>query len=65
MNIEAFGENISCILKTPPDVTLVAAVKTRTPEEVETAVRTGITCGGHNYVQEAARMIMDVDYEVQ
>ena len=41
----------------PDEVTLVAAAKSRTAEEVATAIRAGITIVGHNYVQEAERMI--------
>ena len=41
----------------PPDVTLVAAAKTRTPEEVRAAIEVGITHVGHNYVREAEKMI--------
>jgi pyridoxal phosphate enzyme (YggS family) len=66
MNTETIEENVSHILETlPPDVTLVAAAKTRTPEEVEAAIRAGVTCVGHNYVQEAERMILAVGHEVQ
>jgi pyridoxal phosphate enzyme (YggS family) len=41
----------------PPDVTVVAAAKGRTPAEVKAAIRAGITHVGHNYVQEAQVMI--------
>jgi hypothetical protein len=41
----------------PPGIILVAAAKARTPEEVEAALRAGVTHVGHNYVQEAERMI--------
>jgi hypothetical protein len=41
----------------PADVTLVAAAKSRSVEQVRAAIRAGVTCVGHNYVQEAARMI--------
>ncbi len=37
----------------PPDVTVVAAAKTRTPDEVRVALSAGITVVGENYVQEA------------
>ncbi len=47
-------ENVKKILKELPDgVTLVAAAKTRTPEEILKAVNAGITTIGENYVQEA------------
>lgn len=41
----------------PAHVTVVAAVKKRTPEEVAAAIECGISNFGHNYVQEAERMI--------
>lgn len=37
----------------PPGVLLVAAAKTRTPAEVQTAIASGIVAVGYNYVQEA------------
>ena len=50
--------SVKRILETvPPDVTVVAAAKGRTPAEVEAAVRASITHVGHNYVQEAQVMI--------
>jgi len=52
------SEAVKQILATvPPDVTLVAAAKGRTVEEVEAAIQAGITHVGHNYVQEARRVI--------
>lgn len=57
------GENpiaarVRTILDTlPAGVMLVAAAKGRTPEEVASALRAGVACVGHNYVQEARRMI--------
>jgi len=46
-------ENVTRLLAELPDhVTLVAAAKTRTPDEVAEAVRAGITMIGENYVQE-------------
>jgi pyridoxal phosphate enzyme (YggS family) len=48
----------------PAGVTLVAAVKSRTPEEVEAAVRAGVSHFGHNYVQEAERMIRVIGRQV-
>ncbi|MBU0686715.1 MAG: YggS family pyridoxal phosphate-dependent enzyme [Candidatus Margulisbacteria bacterium] len=47
-------ENVSQILsKLPPGVELVAAAKTRTPQEIQEAVNAGIIIIGENYVQEA------------
>ncbi len=51
-------ENVHRILsELPPHVALVAAAKTRSPEEVMEAVEAGIRIIGENYVQEAARVI--------
>jgi pyridoxal phosphate enzyme (YggS family) len=41
----------------PPGVTVVAAAKGRTSAEIEAAIEAGITCVGHNYVQDAQRTI--------
>jgi pyridoxal phosphate enzyme (YggS family) len=41
----------------PPDVTLVAAAKTRSLEEVEAIVEAGVTHIGYNYIQEALPII--------
>ena len=47
-------ENIKRILaQLPPEVTLVAAAKTRTPDEILRAIAAGITVIGENYIQEA------------
>jgi len=49
-------DNVSSLLKEIPDnVMLVAAAKTRTPEEILEAVESGIKVVGENYVQEAQR----------
>jgi hypothetical protein len=54
-------ENVAAVLKElPPGVTLVAAAKTRTPEEILEAVEAGVTVVGHNYVQEAERAVAAV-----
>lgn len=66
MDMKEIEENVAHILKTlPPGVTLVAAAKTRTPEEVEAAIKAGVTCFGHNYVQEAERLILTVGHKVK
>jgi pyridoxal phosphate enzyme (YggS family) len=66
MNIEMIESNVKRIMAALPlDVTLVAAAKSRTPEEVEAAIRAGVTCLGHNYLQEAERMIPTVGHGVQ
>ena len=49
-------ENVAKILAELPDeVELVAAAKTRTPEEILSAVNAGVKIIGENYVQEAQR----------
>lgn len=54
---DSIAANLKYILEAlPPGVILVAAAKARTPEEVEEALRAGVTHVGHNYVQEAERM---------
>lgn len=51
-------EAVERLLKTiPPDVTLVAAAKGRSIEEVEAAIQAGVEHVGHNYVQEAKPII--------
>jgi len=58
---DSIAANVKRILETlPPGVILVAAAKARTPEEVEEALRAGVTHVGHNYVQEAERMISSI-----
>ena len=48
------AENVRRILKElPPGVTLVAAAKGRTPQEILEAIDAGIEIVGENYVQEA------------
>ena len=52
------AESVARILRALPEhVTLVAAAKTRTPEEVAQAIDAGVAVVGHNYVQEARAMI--------
>jgi pyridoxal phosphate enzyme (YggS family) len=58
MDDEAIVSAVKHILETlPADVTLVAAAKSGSVEQVRAAIRAGVTSVGHNYVQEAARMI--------
>jgi len=48
-------ENVKKVLSDLPDgVILVAAAKTRTPDEIRRAVSAGVRIIGENYVQEAA-----------
>jgi pyridoxal phosphate enzyme (YggS family) len=63
---DSIADNVKRILETlPPDVILMAAAKARTPEEVEEALRAGVTHVGHNYVQEAERMIPAIKEKVR
>lgn len=48
-----------------PEVLLVAAAKTRLPEEVRAAIHAGIKIIGYNYVQEAERMYQVIGNTVQ
>jgi len=48
----------------PPGVIVVAAAKGRTNEEVDAAIKAGITNVGHNYVQEAQPMIQTLGDKV-
>jgi pyridoxal phosphate enzyme (YggS family) len=59
---DSIAANVKRILeKLPPGVILVAAAKARRPEEVEAALQAGVDYVGHNYVQEAERMIPVVE----
>ena len=58
---QAISEAVSAILRDiPAGVTLVAAAKSRAAEEVAAAIGAGVKVIGHNYVQEAERMILTV-----
>lgn len=48
----------------PQGITLVAAAKTRTPDEVKAAIHAGIKILGYNYVQEAERMFQEIGHRV-
>lgn len=53
----SIAENVSSIIdELPSKVQLVAAVKTRTSEQVKEALAAGLRVIGHNYVQEAETM---------
>ncbi len=55
MDMAAMSERARQILaEMPPGVAVVAAAKTRTPEEIRAVLSAGITAIGENYVQEAA-----------
>jgi pyridoxal phosphate enzyme (YggS family) len=56
-NISIIENNITGLIKSlPAGISLVAAAKTRTMEEVQAAVGAGIKIIGYNYVQETERM---------
>jgi pyridoxal phosphate enzyme (YggS family) len=58
MSEEAIARAVERVLRDlPAGVTLVAAAKGRSVDEVRAAVRAGVTHVGHNYVQEAAQMV--------
>ncbi len=64
--LDTIKENVKSILHTiPPGALLVAAVKTRSPEEVKAAIGAGIKTIGHNYVQEAERLRQAIDEPVK
>ena len=54
-NIKSLKEQI------PANVKIVAAVKTRSSSEVESAVAAGINILGHNYVQEGKNLIQTIN----
>ncbi|NMB61730.1 MAG: YggS family pyridoxal phosphate-dependent enzyme [Chloroflexi bacterium] len=59
------AENVHRILDSiPPHVTVLAAAKTRSVEEVREAYQAGITHFGHNYVQEASAVIPVVNADL-
>jgi len=63
---ETAFHNVKHILQSlPVGVTLVAAAKSASVAQVRAAIRAGLTCVGHNYVQEAADMIPQVPEPVQ
>lgn len=66
MNTKSIRESIIRIKNAlPPDVLLVAAAKTRTVEEIQTAIEAGIKIIGQNYVQEAERIYPFIGDAVQ
>jgi len=57
MNLNKIEKSVvNFISSIPSSVTLVAAAKTRTPLEVQTAIHAGIKVIGYNYLQEAELM---------
>lgn len=57
MNNKLLSSHIKKVLDSIPEgVLLVAAAKTRTPDQVKSALRAGISSVGYNYVQEAGEV---------
>ena len=56
---------VEIINSIPSGVMLVAAAKTRTPEEVQATIQAGIKVIGYNYLQEAERMYQSIGKAVQ
>ena len=57
LDLDVIRENVKRIMKALPQrVSLVAAAKTRTAEEVNEAIQVGIQIIGYNYVQEAEHL---------
>lgn len=66
MNSKIIQASVTEIINSlPPDVLLVAAAKTRTPDEVAQAIEAGISVLGYNYVQEAEQMHRVIGNAVQ
>ena len=64
--LNVIRENVTGILQAlPQGVLLVAAAKTRLPEEVKTAIQAGIQVIGHNYVQEAELLRQTIGEQVK
>jgi len=63
---KTIAENVRTLLaELPSGVELVAAAKTRTPEEILEAVGAGVKSIGENYVQEAAAAVAAVGRDVR
>ena len=66
MDLDAVRQNTKELLASlPQGVTLVAAGKTRTVEELRAAVEAGVRIIGHNYVQEAERCIESLGRDIR
>ncbi|MCD6564323.1 MAG: YggS family pyridoxal phosphate-dependent enzyme [Bacteroidales bacterium] len=66
MYINSIKESVTEIRKSlPAGVVLVAAAKTRSPEEVQAAIDAGIKILGYNYLQEAERIYQIIGNKVQ
>ena len=66
MDLNSINNSVSEIRNSlPAGVVLVAAAKTRLPEEVRAAIEAGIKILGYNYLQEAERMHQIIGNTVQ
>jgi pyridoxal phosphate enzyme (YggS family) len=66
VNDNTINISVTELLKSiPPSVLLVAASKTRTPEEVQAAIDAGIKVVGYNYVQEAEKIYKVIGNQVK
>jgi len=66
MNLKIINESVSKIRESLPiGVLLVAAAKTRTPEEVQVAINSGVSIVGYNYIQEAEKMYPIIGNQVK
>ncbi len=66
MHLNSIKESVSEIRNSlPAGVLLVAAAKTRLPEEVQAAIHAGIKIIGYNYLQEAERIYQIIGNKVQ
>jgi PLP dependent protein len=64
--LNTIRKNITEILHSlPSEILLVAAAKTRLPDEIKAALSAGIKVIGYNYVQEAERMHELIENPVQ
>jgi len=64
METSEIGNNVRQIISSlPAEVTLAAAGKTRTPEQIQAAIAGGVEVIGHNYVQEAEASVAAVGRE--
>ena len=66
METKIIQESVVKILNSiPSNVSLVTAAKTRTPEELKSAIDAGVRIIGYNYVQEAEQMFTHVGNSVR
>ena len=60
-SLDQIAEAVNKIVHTiPPNITLLAAAKTRSLEEVEAVIQAGVTHIGFNYIQESLPIIQSI-----